>query len=138
LTQNPSDAIRASSVGSSPSGSWAKWSPAAEASPDADPPLVPLEAIFEGRIALVGRTVIEGSVRGSLRGSGELVLGPKARIEGEIECDILTSRGHIVGPVVARQRVRLAEGARMDGDLESPAIEVGDDAVWNGRARVGC
>lgn len=138
MTSNPSDPVPVGSVGSSPSGSWTTWSPPSEASPPALEALVPCDALFEGRIALIGRTLIEGAVRGSLRGSGELVLGPNARVDGEIECDVVTSRGQIIGPVVARQRVRLAEGARMDGDLVSPTIEVADDAVWNGRARVGC
>ena len=100
-------------------------------------PLVPAHGIFEGQIAIQGETRIDGTVRGTLRGSGRLELGPDARIEGIIECEEVRSQGAIVGPVVARCRVRLEAGALMDGDLETPRIEVSDSVVWNGVARVG-
>ena len=99
--------------------------------------LVPRDGLFEGQVAIVGETLIEGTVRGSLQGSGELVLGAEARVEGRIECDVISSRGEIEGPVVARRHAHFADGARFEGDLEAPAVEVDGDVVWNGAARVG-
>jgi cytoskeletal protein CcmA (bactofilin family) len=99
--------------------------------------LVPRGGCFEGRVALVGETIIDGTVVGSLRGTGELILGPEARVEGAVECDRITSRGHIDGPVVARRHAHLSGGARLDGDLEAPAIEIEGEVLWNGTARVG-
>lgn len=100
-------------------------------------PLVPREGLWEGQIAIVGQTLIDGAVNGSLRGPGELVLGSGARVEGLIECDVVESQGQIVGPVVARRRARLGAGARFEGDLDAPSLEVDDDVIWNGVARVG-
>jgi cytoskeletal protein CcmA (bactofilin family) len=99
--------------------------------------LVPREGFFEGLVAIVGHTRVEGTVRGSLRGPGELVLGPDARVEGAIECDIISSRGVIVGPVAARIRAHFGDGAHFEGDLDAPAVEVDGEVVWNGVARVG-
>lgn len=99
--------------------------------------LVPRGGSFEGQVVLLGETLIEGSVRGSLRGSGELILGPEARIEGAVECDVVSSRGEIVGPVVARSSAHFGDGARLEGDLECPALEVEGDVLWNGTASVG-
>ncbi|GEM_PF-3369899 len=100
-------------------------------------PLVPRGGLWEGQVAVVGRTVIEGTVHGSLRGPGELVLGRAARVEGAIECEVVDNQGEIIGPVVARTRVRLGPGTRLHGDLEVPLLEVDDDAEWNGAARIG-
>ncbi|MEZ4332178.1 MAG: polymer-forming cytoskeletal protein [Myxococcota bacterium] len=100
--------------------------------------LVPTGGAFEGQVAVVGTTRIEGSVRGSLRGPGHLRVGPEARVEGRIECESLESRGEIVGPVAVRTRARLAGRGRLDGDLHAPTVLLEDDAVWNGRAIVGC
>ncbi len=100
-------------------------------------PLVPRGGLWEGQVAIVGKTLIDGAVNGSLRGPGELVLGTGSRIEGVIDCEILDSRGEITGPVTARSRARLRSGAYFEGDLEAPSVEVEDDAVWNGVARVG-
>ena len=101
------------------------------------PALVPEAGRFEGQIAVVGDTRIEGAVQGSLRGPGTLHLGQSAHVEGVIDCEILESAGRIVGPVTARARARLAAGTHLEGDLDAPTIEVDDEAIWNGRARVG-
>ena len=108
-----------------------------ESAGSSDVALVPRDGIFEGQVALLGRTRIEGTVRGSLRGSGELVLGPKARVEGVVECDVVSSRGVIVGPVVARIRAHFGDGAHFEGDLDTPTVEVDGQVVWIGVARVG-
>ncbi len=98
--------------------------------------LVPRAGFFEGQIAVVGETRIDGIVLGSLQGPGDLILGSHARVEGRIECESVSSRGAIVGPVVARKRAHLGDGARFEGDLVAPAIEVDGDVIWNGKARV--
>ena len=99
--------------------------------------LVPADGVFDGQIAILGETRIDGTVRGTLRGSGRLELGPDGRIEGIIECEEVWSQGAIVGPVVAHSRVHLGSGAVMDGDLDTACVEVSDSAIWNGVARVG-
>lgn len=99
--------------------------------------LVPEGGLFEGQVAVVGQTRVEGTIRGSLRGPGSLILGPQSKVEGRIECEVLSSRGEIVGPVVARKHAHFGDGARFEGDLRAPAVEVDGDVIWNGTARVG-
>lgn len=106
--------------------------PAAE-----DDVLVPCGGAFEGQVAITGPTRIEGSVRGSLRGPGDLIVGAQGRIEGRVECESLESAGEIVGPVAVRIRARLGAGARLDGDLSAPIVAFDESAVWNGRALIG-
>lgn len=98
--------------------------------------LVPRAGFFEGQIAVVGETRIDGTVLGSLQGPGDLVLGIDARVEGRIECERVSSQGEILGPIVARKHAHLGDGARFEGDLVAPAVEVDGDVVWNGKARV--
>lgn len=105
--------------------------------PTWDGALVPRGGSFEGQVAIVGPTRIEGHVRGSLRGVGDLRIGSQARVEGRVECDALESDGEIVGPVSVRTRARFGPGARLDGDLQAPIVAFDEDAVWNGRAVVG-
>lgn len=103
----------------------------------ATPALVPRDGLWEGQVAVVGRTLIEGAVSGSLRGPGELVLGRNSRIEGVVDCDVVFSQGRIIGPVIAHSRAHLAAGTRFEGDLEAPVLELDDDTIWNGIARIG-
>jgi len=99
--------------------------------------LVPDGGVFEGQVALVGETRIDGCVRGRVRGEGRLLLGPRGRIEGLLECDEVDSEGAIQGPIHARRQLRLGPSARLDGDVETPRLEVCPTAIWNGFARVG-
>ncbi len=99
--------------------------------------LVPRGGSFDGQVAIVGPTRIEGHIRGSLRGPGELYVGAEARVEGRVECEALESEGEIVGPVAVRTRARFGAGARLDGDLQVPVVAFDDDAIWNGRAQIG-
>lgn len=114
----------------------ARLVPRAESNPH-DSPLVPRGGAFEGQVAITGPTRIEGSVRGSVRGVGDLFVGGQARIEGRVECEALESEGEIIGPVSVRTRACFGAGARLDGDLEAPVVVLADDAIWNGRATVG-
>lgn len=99
--------------------------------------LVPAGGSFEGQVALIGPTRIDGHVRGSLRGTGDLVVGAGARIEGRVDCDSISSEGEILGPVSVRTKARFGPGARLDGDLQAPSVFLDEDALWNGRATVG-
>lgn len=99
--------------------------------------LVPEGGVFEGQVALVGETRIEGTIRGRVRGEGRLVLGPRCRIEGVIECDEVDCDGVVQGPIHARRSLRLGPDARLEGDVETPRVEVCPTALWNGAARVG-
>jgi cytoskeletal protein CcmA (bactofilin family) len=103
----------------------------------ANVPLIPADGVFEGQVSVQGETRIDGEIRGTLRGTGRLELGPTSRIEGDIECEDVRSEGAIVGPVVAHRRAALGPGASLEGDIDAPVVEVDDGAVWNGTARVG-
>jgi len=101
------------------------------------PPLVPANGHFEGQVAVVGDTRIAGSVQGSLRGPGHLTIDPGAHVDGVIDCDSLTAAGRITGPIQARRHVQLSAGTHLEGDIDAPSINMADDAVWNGKARIG-
>lgn len=101
------------------------------------PPLVPQGGIFEGQVAILGETRIDGAVQGSLRGPGELVLGETANIDGVIDCHRLSASGRIMGPVTAQAAATLRAGTNLEGDVDAPVIEVEDGARWTGTARIG-
>jgi cytoskeletal protein CcmA (bactofilin family) len=108
--------------------------PAAEGS---NPPLVPANGYFEGQVAVVGDTRISGSVQGSLRGPGHLTIDSGGHVDGVIDCDSLAASGRISGSVQARRHVQLSTGAHLEGDIDAPSINMTDDAIWNGKARIG-
>lgn len=105
--------------------------------PNSTEALVPEGGVFEGQVAVAGPTRIDGTVRGTLRGPGALLIGPTGHVEGQIDCSVVISQGAVTGPITAEQRACLESGAHFEGDLAAPVLEVHDDAVWIGRARIG-
>ncbi len=108
-----------------------------QADEGSDPSLVPANGYFEGQIAVVGETRISGTVLGSLRGSGHLTIDSGAQIDGVIDCESLAASGRITGPVQVRHQVHLLAGAHLEGSIDAPSINMADDAIWNGKARIG-
>ena len=108
-----------------------------QAAERSNPPLVPADGYFEGQVAVVGDTLISGSVEGSLRGPGHLMIDSGAHVDGVIDCDSLAASGRITGLITARRHVKLSEGAHLEGDIDAPSINMTDDAIWNGKARIG-
>ncbi|MFK7899019.1 MAG: polymer-forming cytoskeletal protein [Myxococcota bacterium] len=105
--------------------------------PSATDALVPEGGLFEGQVAVAGPTRIEGTVRGTLRGPGALLIGPAGTVEGQVDCKEVIAQGRVIGPVRAEDRACLKAGAYFEGDLAAPVLEVHDEAVWLGQARVG-
>ena len=99
--------------------------------------LVPAGGIFEGEIALLGPTRIEGTVQGTIRGPGKLIIQPGAYVEGAVDCEALDCHGRIRGSVIARDHVRLGAGSELEGDLDTDALLMDPESVWNGAARIG-
>lgn len=105
--------------------------------PASDEALVPEGGVFEGQVAVAGPTRIDGTVRGTLRGPGALLIGRTGHVEGQIDCSEVVAQGAVIGTITAEQRACLDAGAHFEGDLAAPVLEVHDDAVWIGKARIG-
>ncbi len=105
--------------------------------PASEEALVPDGGVFEGQVAVAGPTRIDGIVRGRLRGPGTLLIGRTGRVEGQIDCAEVVAQGVVIGPINAEQRACLDAGSHFEGDLAAPVLQVHDDAVWIGQARIG-
>ena len=74
--------------------------------------LVPAGGVFEGQIAIMGQTCIEGTVRGSLCGTGELELG---KVKASRHRNLKTNDPRIIGSIQAYARGLWGRVAAEDG-----------------------
>ena len=84
---------------------------------------------------LIGKEdlAIEGRVEGIIRLSEhELLIGQKARIEATLEAKIIRVEGEVRGDIMASERVELAPGSSVSGDIVSPRIAIADGARFKG------
>lgn len=90
-------------------------------------------AVFEGQLQFKGMVRIDCSFTGVIQSEGTLILGEKARVEGEIQVEQLVSNGAIVGNVTARSKVTLQKNSRLMGNLVTPFLDVEEGALVEGQ-----
>ena len=87
----------------------------------------------EGRVQFSGALLVQGSVQGEVRGSGEapatLALGREGRIVGSVAAVDLRSEGRIEGSVSEAGAVELLPESRTSGELSYESLEVRRGAV---------
>ena len=79
---------------------------------------------------------IDGEIKGNIKGpkikSSVLIVGPKAKIEGDILCHSVVVLGTITGNIES-EHLEVRSGATIKGDVKYSVIEVHQGSNINGR-----
>jgi len=75
---------------------------------------------------------LHGHIRGKILSEGELVVGEKGVIEGDVEVGVLTLGGTLIGNVPAKNKAHFLSTARVRGDVYTPVLRVDEGACWDG------
>ena len=75
---------------------------------------------------------VDGQLRGKVSSEGDLIVGQDSTVEGDIRVRHLFVSGIVRGSVVA-DRVEIAPGARVEADVETPALLIEEGAHFQGR-----
>lgn len=84
-----------------------------------------------------GDIQVEGEVEGTVKSDGSVVVGPTGVVDGKIEASEVVAAGRVSGSVEAKSVVRLKQGCRVDADIQTPAMELEEGGVVNGRVDMG-
>ena len=76
--------------------------------------------------------IVNGNIKGPNTKTGVLIVGPKARIEGNIFCHSVVVLGTIHGNIEA-DHLEVRSGAKINGDVKYSIIEVHQGSNINGR-----
>ena len=80
---------------------------------------------------------IDGKVTGKVVSDGELVVGEKGEVDGEIDVRMVYVSGHVKGAIRARERLEITSTGRIQADLETPALAIEEGAYFEGRCAMG-
>ena len=78
--------------------------------------------------------VLEGDV---LVGNHAVTVGTEGRVDGAVTARVITVQGGLTGRLVARDIVRVLEGATVNADIATPRLALEEGAVFNGRVDGG-
>lgn len=89
-------------------------------------------ASFEGKLTFEGTVRIGGHFKGEIFTQDTLVINPGARVEAQIEADVVIISGHVSGNVFARRRVIMHPPAVFKGSVTSPSLRIDEGVMFEG------
>lgn len=91
----------------------------------------------EGDFAVEGNIIIEGEVRGTITASGDLQIGPEAKVDADIKAENAVIAGEVRGNMRINVKLDLLPSSKFSGDLSAEVLSVGPGAQINGTVRMG-
>jgi cytoskeletal protein CcmA (bactofilin family) len=92
---------------------------------------------LDGEISFKDMLRINGHVAGSvLSNKGTLIIDEGAQVDARIEVGVALVSGTVKGEIVARQRVELASGAIIFGNISTPKLSIRPGATFHGDCRM--
>ena len=93
--------------------------------------------ILNGEIESGGDIRIDGTLKGSVKVEGKLVLGPSGKIEGDVECGHAIIAGELRAKIKSKNLLTLKASAKLYGDIFSGKLEIEPGAVFTGSCSMG-
>jgi cytoskeletal protein CcmA (bactofilin family) len=87
---------------------------------------------IKGDIIANGDIRIDGELSGNITAQGRLVVGPKGKIEGEIECNNIEVSGYIKGKLVAKELLTMKSTSKIEGDIAAGKLSVEPGSEFTG------
>lgn len=75
---------------------------------------------------------IDGELTGNISAKGRLVVGPKGKIEGKVDCTTIEVSGYIKGKVTASDLLNMKETSKIEGDIIAGKLSVEPGSMFTG------
>ena len=95
------------------------------------------DAEVSGKLSFATATRIEGKLKGEIRSSDLLVIGPSAVVQATIRADRLVILGEVHGEVHGATRIQVCAGGKLFGDIETRGLVIEDGGLFEGRCKMG-
>lgn len=94
------------------------------------------KTMVEGNIASVESIRIDGTVKGSVKVEGLLVLSKSAKVQGDIVADDLMVGGVIFGDIQVKNKVEAFEKAQVYGDISARSLLIDENVIFQGKCNM--
>ncbi len=91
----------------------------------------------EGQIETTSDIRIDGSIKGSLRCKGRMIIGPEGKVDGDVTCTNAVIEGTFTGQLNVTEILDVRESARVLGDIKTGKLVVQTGAIFNGKCDMG-
>lgn len=98
--------------------------------------LIGNEAIIKGDIQSSGDIRIDGTVIGTLRSSGKIVIGQSGNVSGELECKQADISGKVKANLKVEELTVLKATAIFEGELTTQKLSIEVGAQFSGKCEM--
>ena len=102
---------------------------------DRGPSIIGAGMRIVGEVEAEGELRIEGTVEGTVRGKGQVLVAEGGVVEGDVFADQAVACGEVRGGIFAETRVEVHATSAIQGDITTPRIAVHEGAQIDGRIR---
>ena len=92
---------------------------------------------IKGDISSSGDIRIDGTLKGNIESKGRLVIGPKGKVEGEINCNNVEISGYIKGKIKVLELLNMKSSAKVYGEVIAGKLAVEPGSVFTGNCSMG-
>ena len=92
---------------------------------------------IQGDVTTSGDIRIDGSLTGSIKVKGKLVIGVSGNVDGEVFCQNADISGTMKGKIVVSELLSLKASAKLNGDIVTNKIAVEPGATFSGSCSMG-
>jgi cytoskeletal protein CcmA (bactofilin family) len=94
-------------------------------------------AHVRGDLICSGSAVIDGRVEGSCTAQGDIQIGSKGDVTGEVEGKNITVIGRLKGKLYADEKSLLQSGAHVEADIHAQSLKIDDSVFFQGGCNMG-
>ncbi|OGE73971.1 MAG: hypothetical protein A3I07_04080 [Candidatus Doudnabacteria bacterium RIFCSPLOWO2_02_FULL_42_9] len=91
---------------------------------------------IEGELKSNGNISIDGVVHGKVQTSRDLMIGPNARIEADVNAANATIAGTIQGNVIVKGALMILETGKIIGNISCGTLSVREGAYFSGACKM--
>jgi cytoskeletal protein CcmA (bactofilin family) len=91
---------------------------------------------LSGELRFTNGLRVDGAIRGKLVSEGTLQIGPKGRVDAEMEVRRVSINGEFHGTIHAAERIEIHRDGHVYGDLFTPCLIIEAGAMFEGRCNM--
>lgn len=89
-------------------------------------------SVFEGTMEITGNLRVDGTFKGKLRISENLIVGKRGTVEAEVNTRTALVGGTIRGNLSASEKIALQSGSRLEGEMVTSKLVIEEGVSFQG------
>jgi len=92
---------------------------------------------IDGKITSSGNIRIDGEIQGDIFSKGNITIGEDAKVDGQINANVITVGGKVSGIIKAKDKMILNSKGYLNGDIFTKNLVIEEGAKFDGNCKTG-